>query len=254
MPSDRIATLIIEDEPNARQAIEKLIASTCPEVEIVGEADTVAKGLDQIINLNPDLILMDIQLGQDQSFQILEKIPAHRSHIIFITAYSEYAVEAFRFSAIDYLLKPINPLLLREAVDKVLEKIKNDTASSALDILIQNLQADQIQRKKLVLSTLETMHVVEVSDIIKCQSHMNYTTFYLRDGKELIISKTLKEFEDQLTPHDFFRIHKSWLINKHLIKGYDKTEGGYAIMIDDSKVPVSSMKKEELLIIIKESL
>ncbi len=253
MKSDKLRTLIIEDERSAMDALHKLIVINCPEVELIGEARTVEEGLEQIINLNPDLIMMDIQLGDEQSFKILENIPTIRSHVIFVTAFDQYAIDAFRFSAIDYLLKPVNPSRLREAIDKVVEKVKYQSTETTLNILVQNLKTEQLQARKLVLSTLERLHVVEINTIVKCQSDMNYTTFYFTDGKQLVISKTLKEFEEQLVPYDFFRIHKSWLINKHYIRGYDKTEGGYAIMEGDSKVPVSALKKEELLAIIKEA-
>ncbi|MCB0497543.1 MAG: response regulator transcription factor [Cyclobacteriaceae bacterium] len=255
MPIDRIRTVIVEDEPSAAQALEKLLALHCVEVEVVGKAQSVSEGIDLVKSLEPDLILLDIQLGKEHSFQLLESLPAlTNTHIVFTTAYSEYAVEAFRFSAVDYLLKPIDADQLREAIDKVIERMKTRDSNTNLNVLIENMQSNQGQKKKLVLSTLDALHVIEIGTIIRCQSDMNYTVFYLIGGKELIISKTLKEFETQLTPYGFLRIHKSWLINKFHITAYDKTDGGYAIMQDESRVPVSDMKRDYLLKVIKETL
>lgn len=255
MPIDSIRTLIVEDEPSAAQALEKLLALHCPEVEVVGHAQSVKEGSELIETLEPELILLDIQLGKEHSFQLLEKLPElSNPHIIFTTAYSEYAVEAFRFSAVDYLLKPIDADQLREAIDKVVMQMKTQESNTNLNVLIENMQSNQGQKKKLVLSTLDALHVIEIGAIIRCKSDMNYTIFYLVGGKELIISKTLKEFEKQLTPYGFLRIHKSWLINKFHITAYDKTDGGYAIMQDESRVPVSDLKREYLLKVIKETL
>ncbi|MEL6557812.1 MAG: LytTR family DNA-binding domain-containing protein [Bacteroidota bacterium] len=251
MQFDKISAIVIEDEPNARDALIKLLMIHCPEIKVEGHASSVEEGTTLISESNPDLILLDIQLGKRKSFEILENFNNIQSHLVFITAYEQYAIEAFKFSAIDYILKPIHPERLKEAISRASRNIKERKAYQTVDVLLENLKQEGRKKKKIVLSTMDKIHVVEVDQIIKCQSSMNYTTFYLRDQEQLIISKTLKDFEEQLSPSGFFRVHKSWLINGSLIKGYDKRDGGHVIMIDDSKVPVSSLKKEELMRIIK---
>ncbi|MEM6643815.1 MAG: LytTR family DNA-binding domain-containing protein [Bacteroidota bacterium] len=250
MQSDPIKTIIIEDEPSASQNLINLLMLNTPEVEVIKVVENVADGIEAIVGLRPYLVLLDIQLGSQTSFELLEKVAHLNFQIIFITAYNQYALEAFRFSAIDYLLKPINPIRLKEAIQKASDRLSAEKKSSMLDVLIDNLSLGS-RPKKIVLSTADMVHVVELSTIIKCQSSVNYTIFYLTDGKELIISRTLKEFDEQLSGNGFFRVHRSWLINEEHIIGYDKREGGYVVMSDKTKLPVSSMKRDELMKLIK---
>ncbi len=251
MQHDTITTLIIEDEKSAQEALLHLLKIECPEINVVGISSDALGGRQLIDDLQPELVLMDIQLGNSNSFEILEGLSQPRPHIIFVTAYNEYAIDAFRFSAVDYLLKPVDGTLLKEAVGKVRSLLDHKKESQELEVLFENLKEERLQKKKLVLATIDTIHVVEIGDIVKCQSHMNYTIFSIVGGKELIISRTLKEFEDQLSAYSFLRIHKSWLINSHHIHGFDKREGGFVILSDGSKAPVSTTKKEFLLQLIR---
>lgn len=247
MPSDSITALIIEDEESTKDALVKLILKFCPEVELIGWAKNVDQAVDEIETKKPSLLFMDIQLGEQLSFEILEKVDTSTLDVIFTTAYDQFAVDAFRLSAVDYLLKPINPHQLVEAVSKVIKKKKENQAFRSLDVLLNNLSSDERRNKKIVLSTTDMMHIVEIDTIVKCQSSGNYTIFYFADKKDLLISRTLKEFDDQLSSQGFFRIHRSWLINASFIVGYDKREGGCVVMKDQSRLPVSPNKKEELL-------
>ena len=251
MPSDPIRTVIVEDEPSASQNLINLLNQISAEVVIVGISRSVEEGLESINRLKPDLVLLDIQLGSGSSFELLEKVGRQDFQFVFITAYSEYAVRAFQFSAVDYILKPINPERLKEALAKVSEQRRIAERSSMLSVLMDNLSNNQARPNKIVLSTADMVHVVELESIIKCQSSINYTMFYLTNGKELIISRTLKEFDEQLSGNGFFRVHRSWLINEQHIIGYDKREGGYVVMSDQSKLPVSPKKREELISLIK---
>ncbi|MEO1253338.1 MAG: LytTR family DNA-binding domain-containing protein [Bacteroidota bacterium] len=251
MHSDHIKTLIVEDEPSASQNLVNLLKQHSPQVDVLEICETVNEGIEAINNHRPELVLLDIQLGSKTSFELLDQVAYRDFHIVFITAYNEYAVKAFQFSAVDYILKPINPIRLKESMQKVKKQVQTKNVSSMLSVLMDNLSPNT-KPKKIVLSTSEMVHVIELQNIIKCQSSVNYTVFYLSDGKELIISKTLKEFDDQLSGRGFFRVHRSWLINEEHIAGYDKREGGYVVMKDQSKLPVSPKKKEELIMLIKQ--
>ena len=252
MKSEAIRTVIIEDEPSASQNLANLLQQSSVVVEVIKVCRDLDEGLEALTMLDFDLVLLDIQLGGNTSFELLEKLEDYDFQIIFVTAYNEYALQAFQFSAIDYILKPINSLRLEEALHKVYDKIEIQKRSNMLSVLMDNLSTNQSKPSKIVLSTADMVHIVELERIIKCQSSVNYTIFYLSNGKELIISKTLKEFDQQLSGAGFFRVHRSWLINEHHIIGYDKREGGYVVMSDQTKLPVSSMKRDELMKLIKE--
>lgn len=251
MPSNILRTVIVEDEPQSRKALIDILEMMCPEVAIVGTADSVEEGVKVINDQNPELLFLDIQLGNQRSFELLERLSMSNAHVVFVTAFNDFAEEAFRFSAVDYLLKPINPDRLKEAVDRVKFRAESSQPNDMLSILKENLGTSESNRKKIVLPTLEMMHVVEISQIILCHSSVNYTIFYLEDKRELLISKTLKQYEDQLTPCGFFRVHRSWLVNLEHIKGYDRREGGFLMMSNGTQVPVSTQKREELLKLIR---
>jgi len=251
MQSEAMRILIVEDEPSASQNLQNLLNKYVPEVEVIGISENVKDAIQKINSSQPDLILLDIQLGDQTSFEVLEKVDLEKFDVIFVTAYNNYALKAFQYSAVDYLLKPINPILLQKAVRKSAEKRKNINASLMLNTLLDNLKGKSKSLEKIVLSTAEMMHVVEVDSIVKCQSSGNYTTFYFKDGKQLVISRTLKEFDEQLSDSGFFRVHRSWLVNQSYIIGYDKREGGGVVLKDQSRLPVSPTKKEELLILLE---
>ena len=240
-----VKALIVEDEKKVSEALEDLISMVKPSVKTVGVATNVDEAISAINEKKPDLVFMDIQLDDEISFQILRRISKPEFEIIFITAYSNYAIDAFEFSAVDYLLKPVDPDRLANAIENALLRIKSKQLPSKIDVLLDNLSSGKT--KKLVLTTMDFVHVVDISTIIKCQSSVNYTIFYIQNEKEIVVSKTLKEFDEQLSPHGFFRSHKSWLINMNFVKGYNKKGGGGAIMEDGSEVPVALPKKEEFM-------
>lgn len=249
-----LRTVIVEDEKPAREVLVKLLSKNCPEVEVVAEAGNVSEGISSIRQLHPDLILLDVQLQTERSFSILEALTDYQYQVVFATAHQEYAVNAFKFAAVDYLMKPINPVRLSEAIRRAKRNLETNRPVNTIELLLNNLKAETQKGRKIVLSTMDMMHVVELTTIICCQSTMNYTTFFLEDGEQIIVSRTLKEFDKQLTAFDFFRAHRSWLINQHQVKGYSKREGGEIIMSDDRRIPVSPVKKEHFLKILKGSI
>lgn len=240
--------IIIDDEAHARQTIRMIVESRFSELEILGEAGSVAEGLDRISILQPDLLFLDIDLPDGTGFDLLGRINYRKLKVIFITAYQEFALQAIKFSAYDYILKPVNPLelfqTLRKVLDEQAEAIENEMQFKAI---LSNLQNSDNALKKIVLKTAEMVFVKEVSEIIRCESDNVYTTFFDTKGKKILVSKSIKSFEEMLEGQGFMRVHQSHLINLNHINCYDKQEGGMLIMSDDSRVPVSLKKKPILL-------
>ncbi|MEO9483929.1 MAG: LytTR family DNA-binding domain-containing protein [Ekhidna sp.] len=239
--------LIVEDEKKARNLLGKLISSECPDLEIIDEAESVQEAIEKIKASKPDIIFLDIQLGEERSFSILKEINHAEHKIIFVTAFEQYAVDAFRFSAVDYILKPVDPDLLVGAVERATQQLEDEDLKSNLDVLVHNLSEDDRKHKKLVLSTMDMVHLVELNEIIWCQSEGNYTNFGLINGNTLLISKTLKEYDAQLSGYGFMRVHKSYLVNLDHLSAFHKKEGGFLIMSDGAKIPVAVRKKEEFM-------
>jgi two-component system LytT family response regulator len=232
-----IQAVVIDDMLLARKALIKDILDTNPHVEIIGEAEDVIGGSKLIKKTDPDLIFLDIHLTDGDGFDILEICHPVRGQVIFTTASDQHAIKAFRFSAIDYLLKPIDPSQLKQAIEKSMVKINGKQPDvSTFRMNYQNPQ-------KLVLHTAEVMKIVDINDIIRLESMGNYTYFYFVGGEKLLITKTLKEYHELLIEHGFLRVHQSHLINLSLLTSYVKSEGGYLLMEDGSRIPVSVRKK-----------
>lgn len=238
--------LIVDDEKKARDAMKSIVQSYRSDASIF-EADGIKDALKSIEARKPDIILLDIQLSDGTGFELLNRIHPSPSKIIFITAYEEYAVRAFRFSAVDYLMKPVNPDDLRSALDKARAAVEKDQLEARISVLLGNHNSSAKEQKKIVVKTTEQIFVIAVKDIIHLVSDKNYTFFHLSDGKKILASKTLKEYEDLLTEFGFVRVHQSHLINIDFIDRYEKRDGGHVVMKDNSSIPVSSRKKEDLI-------
>ncbi len=241
----RIRTVIIDDEDRARETIKEMLAIYCPELEIVGEGNNVINGIRQIKNLQPDLVFLDIKMPDGTGFDLLNRIDKKRFALIFLTAFDEFAVKAFRFNAIDYLLKPIDPDELITAVERV--KSSLETEKNRLSALLDNLKNIKKESKKIILKTAESIFLVNIPDIIRCEATGNYTKFFLTNQKPVLVSRTLKEYDDLLSEFQFFRVHQSHLVNLNHIIRLDKADGATLIMVGEQNVPVSSRKKESLL-------
>lgn len=241
-----LRTIIIDDEAHMRQTLEKVVKDYCPNVKLVAKAGGVKTGLEAIKKYHPDLILLDIKLDDGTGFDILKQIEPVDFKVIFITAYDQYAIKAFKFSALDYLLKPIDPNDLMIAVNKA-EKLVVKELNIQLDTLEENMQSDSKSNKKIILKTFDNIHLLKVRDIIFCQSDNNYTRFHLLDGSMILVSNTLKEYDEMLREYGFFRVHQSFLINLVHVNRFEKSEGGSIILVNEHKVPVASRKREQLL-------
>ncbi len=235
--------LIIDDISEARNNLRRDLTDWCPEVEIIGEADGVISGAKEIRKLKPNLVFLDIQMQDGSGFDLLDILGEMQLHVIFTTASDAFAVKAFRYAAIDYLLKPIDPDELKAAVAKIK---KHEYSGENLEFLKHQLTSKK-QTDRIALHTLEKIHVVTIEEIIHCESDDNYTRFYFKDKSKLLVTRTLKEFDELLSPLGFLRVHQSHLINLKQVKEFIKGEGGYLIMKDGSNVPVSTRKKHEVL-------
>ena len=215
------------------------------EVEVVGEAAGVDQAVELIKEEKPELIFLDIRLKNSTGFDVLKQVDVSSISVIFTTAYSEFALQAIKFAALDYLLKPIDPEELKLAIEKY--KTRSDhKLKERLGILEDNLNQSE-GRGKMVLSDASGFHIISISDIIRCEGEKNYTTFYLTSGKKVVTSKSLIEYERLLDKTDFMRIHKSHLIALDHVTGFIRGRGGKAVLSDESQAPVSREKKEALL-------
>ncbi|MFL9845778.1 LytR/AlgR family response regulator transcription factor [Flavobacterium rhizosphaerae] len=250
-----ITALLIDDDNNLRNGMKSLLARYAPEIDIVGEADSVKTAITAIEQHRPDVVFLDIQLGDGTGFDILEQLAQKHGniaqHVVFITAHEQYAVKAFRFSALDYLLKPVDPEDLEKVLDKIKKIVTTNDGFAHIDLLLENIRKKVDKFKRIALSTSDGIHLFEVSDIIRLESQDNYTKFYIKNSKPVLIAKTLKEYEDMLGEEGFERIHQSHLINLAYLKSYIKKDGGYAIMADNSHLPISQRKKERLQELLK---
>jgi two-component system LytT family response regulator len=237
-----ISVVIVDDEPKARETIANLLALSPVKVNLIGDAEDIASAFETINRLAPQLVLLDINLPDGTGFDLLKRFEKINFQVVFITAHEEYAIQAFKCSALDYVLKPINSADLFQAIEKANDRLSNDEMAGKLNALLSNLD----KLRKIVLKTAESIHIINVDTIIRCEADVNYTTFFLVNGKRLLVSKPLKDYDELLGPAGFFRTHQSHLINLDHMLRYDKNDGGYIVMDDNSPVPVSTRRKEAL--------
>jgi two-component system, LytTR family, response regulator len=238
-----IRVVIIEDEQVAFQLLKKIIETNFPELEIVGNADSCNTGIELIKSVKPDIVFLDIQMHDGSGFTLLEAFDNIDFGIIFVTSFDKYAINAIKFSALDYILKPVKPDDLRDAIKRY--KKSNNIAESTVrhSALLENIKTPKKHPQKIVLPTNEEYFIVSPDDIIRCQSDNYYTNIFLTNGKTVLVSKTLKEYENLLADSGFLRTHNSHLINVKYIRTFVRLEGGYIVMTDNKIIPVSRRKK-----------
>ncbi len=242
-----INAVIIEDEKKSREVLEALVKANCPDVNILGSADSVASGVELIRKTNPRLVFLDIEMADGSGFDLLEKVTNTGFDIIFTTASDAHALRAIKYSAIDYLLKPIDADELKTAVEKIRAK-QSDTANlENLKFLLANFKRPNEQYSKITLPTGNAYEIVNVKDIIRCEADGSYTSFFLENKKKLLVSASLKHYEDLLPPDDFIRVHHHHLINMNHVVRFLKTDGGYAVMSDGTQIEISRRKKDFFL-------
>ncbi len=238
MKNKTIKAVIIDDLDSAQDSLIKDLEDHCPQVEVVGTAKGVISAAKLLKKVNPDVLFLDIELEDGTGFDLLEILPSIDYKIIFTTASDQHAIRAFRFSAIDYLLKPIDVDSLCEAVGKV----KEIDSKEKVDVLMDHWSMRD-NEQRITLQDSDQMLIVKLKEIIRCEAENNYTTFYLMSGDRFLVSKTLKSYERLLEGLGFVRVHQSHLVNTAHIKAYIKTEGGYLQVSSGDRVPVSLRKK-----------
>jgi two-component system LytT family response regulator len=239
--------LIVEDEIRSRDFLKNLVEEFCPELIVSGTASNVEDAVLFINNHSPQIVFMDIEMQTGTGFDVLQQVNHRDFHVIFTTAYDHYAIKAIRFSAVDYLLKPINLEELQQAVAKAVENIQQKAEGNKIELLIRNLKRPAGEDFSISLSTSEGVEFIQLTNITRLEANGPYTTFFMKDARKIMVSKNLKEYEMLLTDHGFFRVHNSHMISLKEVRKMIKTDGGYAVMNDESMIAISPKKKEEFM-------
>jgi two-component system LytT family response regulator len=244
-----IKAVIIDDEQHSIDTLKWKLENYCPDVAVQASFDNPAEGIIYLKSNPPHLLFLDIEMPMLNGFDVLEELGRDLPFdIIFITAYDNFGIQAVKFSALDYLLKPVQNRELKEAIDKHQKKAMHKVPSEQIDVLLSNVQAERKGKVgKIALASKESIEFVDPHQIVCCEANSNYTNVFLVEGRKKVISKTLKEFEDMLTMYNFFRPHNSFLINLRRVNEFIRGDGGYLVMENKMKIPVSKNKREELM-------
>lgn len=242
-----IRCVLIDDESNSLEMMEWLLKTYCPQVKIEAMCNAAAKGIEAIREHRPDLVFLDIEMPHMNGFDMLEQFDKIFFDVVFCTAYDQFAIKAFKYSALNYLLKPVDPDDLKETIRRIEEK-KSAPSKEQIDLLINNMrQTSKPAIQRIALTTGDGMIFVPTQDILYCQAESNYTSVVLVSGKKVLVSKVLKEIDEALSGPDFFRIHNSYLINLNHIRKYVRGEGGYIIMEDGANISISRSRRQEFM-------
>ena len=245
----KLTAILVEDQPNALAMLQNDIKNNHTAIEIIGTAKSVVEAAKLLRKKQPDILFLDIMLGDGTGFDVLEIFPDLKAKIIFVTASDQHALKAFKFAAIDYILKPYSDEDLAKAIEKVQHQIQPD--KEQLNVLQEAVTSPNTKPTKVSLHTSDKIIVVNIEDIIRCKSDSNYTTFYFKDTSKILVSKTLKYYSDMLKEVGFLRIHQSHLINTKYIKEFIKSDGGYLVLKNKTTVPVSVRKKNEVISVLE---
>lgn len=239
--------LITDNEQGVRESVKDILESYCPEVRSIEQATGVSDGLQKIKSFQPEVLLLDVEMDDGTGFDLMKQVTNPGFQLIFITAHNKYAIEAFQFSAIDYLLKPVDPEALQKAIQKAITNIRNSNLHEQVQVLLQQLSGIKNNDRKIVLKDIDNTYFIRVSDILYCEAEGTYTKFYFSGSTPILVSKNLKEYETLLEPLGFLRTHHSFLVNPDKIKSYDKKDGGALVLENGQSVPVSQRKKEAIM-------
>lgn len=246
----KIQSIIVEDEQAAREALKNYLAKYCPVIDVVGEAVDYNSAVTTLHDLQPQLVFLDVEMPFGNAFDVLEACKDLYFETIFVTAYSEYSLQALNQSASYYLLKPVSIEELIIAVNKVQQQIEREELFNRNQILIQNMKEADPGKRQVILPTLEGFEVIKMGDILRLQGNGNFTDIYLRDKKKKMVCRFLKYF-NEILPYPFVRVHKSHIINIECIKSYHKNSGGYVVLEDNTEIEISAGYKEEFLNLFK---
>lgn len=240
-------TIIIEDEENSLYVLQELISELANDLAVCGSASHTENAVQLIETSAPDLVFMDVRIGDGTGFDVLQQLTNRNFELVFVTAYNNYALEAFKFSAIDYLLKPVGMNEFEEAVEKARKRLLAKQSNDKIEMLLHNLVQQTGQLKKINIATLNGYEFIELCNIVWCKSESSYTVFHLTDKSKIISTRNLGYYEDLLKHNNFCRIHNSVIINMQLVKSYYKGKGGYVIMNDGTELEVSQRRKGDFL-------
>lgn len=247
-----IKAIIIDDEPAMQELNSRLLSEYFHNIKLIGIADSVESGVLLIQKGDPDLVLLDIEIKGGSGFQILQQLWPYKFKVVFITAFDNYAIKAIKFSAHDYIMKPVNEMEFRQAIEQTITDINKCADNQIQTNILMESYRKETQSKKLVLKTIDSLHIVDISDILFCQSDNSYTTFYLDGNEKIMISKSIKEYVELLQDYSFFRPHQSYLVNLNHVKKIDKSDGGFIIMNNKKEIPVSLRQKKKLVSLLEQ--
>lgn len=236
--------ILIDDEISNLENLRTLLQKHCPQVDILATAQNVNDAVNAIETHQPDLIFLDIQMGEQTGFDVLNLLPKRNFEVIFVTAYDHYGIQAVKFAALDYLLKPVDIDELKTAVHKAEQKLAAQTQTAQLDFLLQQLKTPQPAVSKIALPMQSEIRYIALSEIIRCEADNTYTFFFLANNEKLLVSKSLKEYADLLKPNGFLRTHQSHLVNPKFVKSWLKEDGGVLLLTSGEKIPISKPNKE----------
>ncbi|QEC76078.1 LytR/AlgR family response regulator transcription factor [Mucilaginibacter ginsenosidivorax] len=239
-----IKSIIVDDEPNNVENLQQIIHTWCPQIDVVATASNAGDAITAIKANQPHLLFLDIQMPGQSGFDVLRAFDKIDFEVIFITAYDKYGIQAIKFSALDYLLKPIDIAEFKLAIEKATRKINSRQQNHSIENLLEYIKTGQKETPKITLPTLTEIRYVKITDIMRCEASNNYTTFYLQSDEQVLVCKTLKEFADILKPHHFVRTHQSHLVNVQFVKSYLKEDGGTLMLNDQTKIPISRQNRE----------
>lgn len=242
-----IRAILVDDEPRARESLRVILERFFPEVAILGEAAGIEEAYNLIEAEKPNTVFLDVKMSDGTGFDLLKRFTNFDFKVVFVTAFEEHALEAIKFSAFDYILKPINTHELREAIDKLKESLDDtDEINLKLKAFFANMEASSQTKKKIVLKTSESIHLVPIQSIVRCEADCNYTKLFFENQPKILISKPLKHFEDMLSEFGFIRVHQTHLVNINHVVRVDKADGGVLVFADGSQVPIAVRKREQL--------
>ena len=242
-----IQTILIDDEVDSIRVLQRLLETYCPDVCIAGTANGVDTGVGLIREIRPDLVLLDIEMSQGNAFDLLNQLMPLSFQVIFVTAFDNYAIRAFKYSAVDYLLKPVDIDDLRNAISRVREKPETSDLAEQMKILLNNVGMLQVSYQKMAIPTITGLNFVPVQDILRFEAKGNYTIIYLSTGETVMATRTIRDYEDVLPESIFCRIHNSHIINLSRIEKYQKGRGGVVLMEDGTTIEVAARRREEFL-------
>lgn len=243
---ENISCIIVDDEINNIENLCLILGKYCNEVKVLATALNADEAIELIEKYKPDMVFLDIQMPEKSGFDILRSIPQIDFEIIFITAYDQYGIQAIKFSALDYLLKPIVIAELKIAVQKAKGKIRAKQKNVSIENLLDYIKKGQNETPKIALPMLTEIMYVKVDDIVRCEASDNYTTFYLQNKEKILVCKTLKEYAELLRPHNFVRTHQSHLVNLRFVKSLLKEDGGVLLLTNLAKIPISRQNRENV--------